>query len=90
MTAIEPATPTLLPPAPDVELAWKLDAAGAVVSTVTVVALRSALWLKKALVVMTATLTETATAMPEFGSFVGGFVVPSGVPLPADPVLTSM
>ncbi len=43
LTAIEPATPTLLPPAPDVALALNDDADGAVVSTVTLLASRLAL-----------------------------------------------
>ena len=44
LTAIEPATPTLLPPAPEVALALKIDLSGAVVSTVTLFAVMLALF----------------------------------------------
>ena len=65
LTASEPATPTLLPPAPEVDWALKVEAAGAVVSSVTPPDLRLALWASQVPVLTTATLMATAMAMPE-------------------------
>ena len=77
LTETEPATPMLLPPAPEVELVENVDLSGAVTSRVTPVAVRLAFPATYALVVMTATLTATATAIPELVSLVG--IAPEGV-----------
>ena len=81
LTAIEPATPTLLPPAPEVALALYDDADGAVVSTVTLLACRLALLATKAFVFTTATSTATPMPIPELVSVVGS--APAGVLLPS-------
>ena len=72
MTAIEPATPTLLPPAPEVASAAYEEADGASASTVRLAALIVVLPETNAFVVTTATLTATAMPYPEVGSLVGG------------------
>ena len=81
LTAIDPATPTLLPPAPEVACAEKaeLPVPGATVSTVTLLAVRLAPLPTYALVLRTTTLTATATPMPELASAVG--IAPAGVVL---------
>src|SRR5689334_15674253 len=77
LTATEPATPTLEPPAPETDLARKLDWPGAVVSTVTLFAVILRLFDRYAFVPITATTTAMPTPTPEFVSVAGGS--PAGV-----------
>ncbi len=76
LTETDPARPMLLPPAPEVACVEKVDLSGAATSRVTPVAVRLAFPATYALVVMTATLTATATAIPELASLVG--IAPEG------------
>jgi hypothetical protein len=78
LIAIDPATPTLLPPAPEVDCAFVVDGPEpCVASRVTPLPVRVTFFETRALVVMSATLTATAIPTPEVGLVVGGASVPS-------------
>src|SRR6266849_917359 len=79
LTASDPANVTpLLPPAPEVECAAKLEAPGPIASTVTPPpAVRFVLPARYASVLITATLTPIAMPTPDLSSSVGRS--PSGV-----------